>query len=261
MRTRIAVAAVLAALAVLAGGCFDVEETVSLQRDLSGKASFSMKIDMEPMVEIMAGMQHSMSGKPGPATPEEIAEARRQLLAKEKSDAADPAKKQAELQQARAEAEKQLPAGVKLLAMSIDDEGLKMGARAEFSFDDVHKLAQLNLPQKGGGAAGGSDGNPYQAPFGGLKVVDEGATLLVTLSGADPKSRLQEIKGKIPEPGMQDQIAAAFKGARFAFRLESPFEVVKTNATRREGKVLIWEVSATDPAAQLPETLSARFKK
>ncbi len=261
MKRRIAVAAVLAALAVLAAGCFDVEETVSLQRDLSGRASFSMKIDMEPMVEIIAGMQHGMSGKPGPATPEEIAEARRQILDKEKADAGDPAKKQAELQKARAEAEKQLPPGVKLLSMAMSDEGLKMAVSAAFSFDDVHKLAQLNLPQKGGESAGGGDGNPYQAPFGGLKVVDEGPTILVTMTGADPKSRMQDIKAKVPEPAMQDQLAAAFAGARFAFRLEAPFEVVSTNATRREGKALIWEVSTKDPSAQMPDTLSARFKK
>ena len=208
-------------------------------------------------------MQHSMSGKEGQATPEEIAAARDQLLAKEKSEASDPAKKKAELEQARAEAEKQLPAGVKLLGMAMDDQGLQMHANAQFGFDDVHKLAQLKLKSKKGAGAGegAPNDNPYESPFDGLKVVDEGKTILVTITGADPKSRLRDIKGQMPSPDMQPQLDAAFKTARFVFRLDAPFEVVTTNATRRDGKTLVWEVKATDAAAQLPDPMMVRFKK
>src|SRR5258708_36934206 len=53
-------------------GCFDVEQSVSLRRDLSRTAGFNMTVDLEPMIAFMAGMQHSMAGKPGDPTSAEI---------------------------------------------------------------------------------------------------------------------------------------------------------------------------------------------
>jgi hypothetical protein len=73
--------------------------------------------------------------------------------------------------------------------------------------------------------------NPYADPFARLIVVDEGPTLLVTMSGADPAARMQRwrlddpaVAGANPE---QVQIMEGMlKGARLAFKLESPFAVV-----------------------------------
>ena len=245
-------------------GCFDVEQSVSLRRDLSGTAGFNMTVDLEPMIAFMAGMQHSMSGKPGDATPAEVEAARRDFLAKQKSQ--EPAKKQEDLAAQKAQLQKSLPPGVQLLSAAVDDQGTKISAHFQFGFDDVRKLAQIKLPEKGGQGQSGS--NPYEDPFSQLKVVDEGPTLLVTLGSVNPAARLQEQVGAGGAPGkdggnpeMTKAVEAAFKGARFAFRLESPFEVVETNATRRDGHTLYWEVRAADPDVKMPPTLMARFKK
>src|SRR5258708_14192210 len=66
-------------------GCFDVEQSVSLRRDLSGTAGFNMTVDLEPMIAFMAGMQHSMAGKPGDPTPAEIQAAPPDFLPKQES--------------------------------------------------------------------------------------------------------------------------------------------------------------------------------
>jgi hypothetical protein len=247
-----------AAAAVLLAGCFDVEESVSLQRDLSGKAGFKMTVDLEPMVAFMAAMGHSMSGQPGEPTPAELEKARKDFLEHQKQE--EPAKKQEDFAAKKAELEKALPPGIKLLSAAVDDQGLRVVAHFEFGFDDVRKLAQIKMPEKAGEEKKGQ--NPYDDPFSGLKVVDEGPTVLVTFSGVDPKTRLQDRVGKeAPSPDMQKQFAAAFGKARFAFRLDTPFQVFETNATRREGHTLYWEIKASDANPQLPSTLMARFKK
>jgi hypothetical protein len=242
-------------------GCFDVQETVSLQRDLSGKAGFSMTINLEPMAEMVAEMQHTMSGKPGAASPEEIADARKTILEQQKAQE-DPATKKQEEEKQKAEMAKQLPPGVKLLSANFEEDGLKIKVRAEFGFDDIRKLAQIDLPNAKPGTEGGSGKNPYSQPFSGLKVVDEGSTILLTLTGADPASHMQP-------PGDQNafdantrkEFAAAFKDARFGISIDSPFEVVSTNATHRGGHTLSWEVKLSDAASKVPDTLMVRFKK
>ena len=250
-----------AAVAGSLAGCFDVDESVSLQRDLSGHAGFTMTVNLEPLVQVAAEMQHSMSGQAGPVTPEEVATLRRSML--DQVAAADPAKKQQEIAAQKAQLSSQLPAGVKLVSASMESEGLKMVARAEFSFDDVRKLAQIDLPQgdKGPASMAGPAKNPYSQPFSGLKVTDEGSTLLLTVSGADPGSRIAG-QGGPGDAATKAMIASAFKDARFAFSLESPFEVVSTNATRREGHKLIWDIKLGDAGAVgTLDTLMARFKK
>jgi hypothetical protein len=240
-------------------GCFDVEQSVSLRRDLSGTAGFNMTVDLEPMIVFMAGMQHSMSGNPGAPTAEEIAAARRDFLQKQQSE--DAAKKRQDLAVQKEELQKSMPPGLQLLSASFEDHGTKVSAQFQVGFDDVRKLAQIKLPDKSGQGQPGL--NPYEDPFSQLKVVDEGPTVLVTLGSVNPAARMQERAGAdaAQNPEMAKAIEAAFKNARFAFRLDTPFDVVETNATRREGHTLYWEIRAADPSATMPQTLMARFKK
>src|SRR4051794_2662270 len=68
---------ILAALLVLFGtGCFEIEQSIELKRDLSGTANFKLGVDMEPMVIIMARVQKEMSGDKSPLTATEIAAAK-----------------------------------------------------------------------------------------------------------------------------------------------------------------------------------------
>ena len=62
-------------------GCFDVEQAMTLQKDLSGKAAFSMTVNMEPMVLFMARMQREMAGQTGEPTAAEIDKAKKDFLA------------------------------------------------------------------------------------------------------------------------------------------------------------------------------------
>ena len=47
-------AVLLCLSAFLVTGCFDIQQTLTLERNISGKAGFTMKVDMEPMVGFMA---------------------------------------------------------------------------------------------------------------------------------------------------------------------------------------------------------------
>src|SRR5262245_15362966 len=107
--------------APLVTGCFDIEQTLTLERNLSGKAGFSMKVDMEPMALFAATMKRSMEGKQGPPTAEEVAAARKEML-----DSSKKTTSPADFEKDKKELTKSLPAGVTLLDASATETGLKM---------------------------------------------------------------------------------------------------------------------------------------
>lgn len=263
MRKHLVLVLAVGAAAAL-GGCVDVEESVSLRRDLSGTADFSMTVDLEPMFAFQAGMQHRMLGKAGDPTAAEIDQARKESL---EGLNKDPTRKQQETAAAKAQLEQGLPPGVRLLSNSFDLQGTKVVLRCQFGFVDVQRLAKVKWFE---GRWERPGQNPWSYPFATLQLVDEGRTLLVTVSGAAAEARLQETAaegaprleaGPPATPEMSKALAGAFKTARFAFRLDSPFEVVETNAIRRDGRTLYWEVTAADPNAKVPQTLTARLEK
>ena len=232
---RFALLALVVAATLLAG-CFDIEQSMSLQKDLSGTAGFSMTVNFEPMALMMLRMQREMAGTKGDPTPAEIEKAKNEFLAskKDKSPAEDFKAK-------RAEFEKSLPPGVQLLDGGAEDQGLKMRAHFKFRFDNVAKLGQIRFTKDEAEQQPGPK-NPYDEPFAGIKVKDEGKTVLLTSAAVDPLKKQQEEKGG-PEltPEMKQQMAEAFKGFRVAFKLDTPMEVVESNATRRDGHTLYWE--------------------
>jgi hypothetical protein len=233
--------ALLGLAAAVLAGCFDIEQSMSLQKDLSGTAGFSMTVNFETMVVMMLRMQREMGGAKGEPTPAEIDKAKQDFLAskKEKDSQKDFASKKVEF-------EKSLPPGVTLLDAGVDDQGLKMRIHCNFRFDDVAKLGKIQFTHEKD--QGGGPKNPYDQPFAGLKVVDEGKTVLLTSAAIDPLKEQQESKqGGGPEmtPEMKQQMAEAFKGLRIAFKLDTPMEVVESNATRRDSHTLYWEYDLT----------------
>lgn len=233
---RSLLATLVLAVALLLTGCFDIEQSMSLDKNLAGTAGFSMTVNFEPMALMMLRMQREMAGTKGDPTPAEIEKAKQDFLAskKEKSPAEDFAAK-------RAEFEKSLPPGVQLLEGGVDDQGLKIRAHFKFRFDNVGKLGQIRFTQAEGQQQPGPK-NPYDEPFSGIKVVDEGKTILLTSAAIDPLKKQEEEKGG-PDltPEMKQQMQEAFKGFRVAFKLDTPLTVVESNATRREGHTLYWE--------------------
>jgi hypothetical protein len=243
----------LAAAALLLVGCFDIEQSMSLEKNLSGTAGFSMTVDFAPMALMMLNMQREMAGLKGPPTPAEIEKAQKEFLAskKDKSPADDFKAK-------RAEFEKSLPPGVQLLDGGAEDEGLKMRVHTRFRFDNVAKLGQIHFTKEGeqptGAGGPGGPKNPYDSPFNGLKVTDEGKTVLLTSAAVDPLKNPDHAAGA-PDvaPELKQQMAEAFKGMRVAFKLDTPMEVVESNATRRAGHTLYWEYNLAAMEKMTPE--------
>jgi len=243
---------VLLASAPLAAGCFDIEQTLTLERNLSGKAGFTMKVDMEPMVAFAAQMTRAMAGKEGPPTAAELAEARKEML--ESSKKSGPA---TDFAKDRKEFEQTLPRGVTLLDASVKENGLAVAVDMLFGFDQLSKLAEIKMPK--GDADPSDPANPVDTPFAGLKVTDEGATILVT---SPPQNPMADAKEQMPggDPAMAKQMLDLFKGLRVAFKITAPFAIVEQNAHRREGNTLIWEFDVNSLSKLTPAQLEAGIR-
>lgn len=249
----------LAVCLLAAAGCFDIEQTMTLQKDLSGKAGFSVKVDMEPMVLFMTRMQREMAGQKGEPTAAEIEKAKKEFLASRTTETSEKPDK--------AEIEKSLPPGVKLLDTSFKEDGLRLAANFTFGFDNVSKLGLIKFPKKESEQEGlpGAK-NPFDEPFGGLQIKDEGKTLLLTSKAVNPAADQKAEASEIDmSPETKKQIEDAFKGLRFAFKIDAPFEVIEHNATRKDGRTLIWEYDLKSMEKMTPEQLAqgvrVRFKK
>lgn len=251
---------------LLLTGCFDVEQSLVLQKDLSGKAGFSMQVDLEPMVAMMLMMQRSMEGKEGEPTAAELEAAKKDFLANMKKSESKP-----DPQKQKEELAKSLPAGVKLLDSTFKDEGLKILADVALGFDNVHKLKQVKLsePKPAGQEQGGppSPENPFDTPFGDLEITEQGDTILLTTKPKNPlEEQKQEMGGEGQvAPEMEKQLEKAFKGLRIAWKIEAPFQVLEHNAHRQEGKTLVWEytldsLKAMDPK-KAAEGIRVKYKK
>jgi hypothetical protein len=263
---RLFAAAALGATGLLTAGCFDIEQTLNLEKDMSGKAGFSMKVNMEPMVVFMTRMQREMSGKTGEPTKAELDEARKQMLASKKTETTNDFEKD------KKELQSKLPPGVKLLDSSFKEEGLKIAANFLFGFDNVSKLSQIKFPKKseegeqGGPPGAGGGENPVESPFNGLQVVDEGKTILVTSPTENPIAEQKEQTAQMDlDPDAKKQMEEMFKGLRVAFKITAPFEVVEHNAHRKEGNTLIWEYDLKSLEKMKPEQMAqgvrVRYKK
>lgn len=250
----------------LLAGCFDVEQSLVLQKDLSGKAGFSMKVDLEPMVYMMLMMQRSMEGKEGEPTAAELDKAKQDFLANATKTESKP-----DPQQQKEELAKSLPPGVKLLDSNFKDEGLKILGSFNLGFDDVHKLKQVKLSdgKPAGQEQQGPPGpeNPFDTPFGDLEVTEQGNTILLTTKARNPlEEQKQEMGGEGQvAPEMEKQLERAFKGLRIAWKIEAPFQVLEHNAHRQDGKTLVWEYTLDSMKAMDPkkaaEGIRVKYKK
>ena len=260
MRKLLAV--VLGSAALVSTGCFDIEQSLSLERNLSGRAGFRMKVDMDSFVLFMAQMQHSMSGKQGAPSAADIDAVRKEMMKDAK--AMDPA----EFAKGRKELEASLPKGVTLVDATFQEQGLTMLANFVFGFDHPSKLAQIKFPEEKNAAGGGpGEGSPVDTPFGGLKVTDEGATILVTSPPQNPMAEAMKDAppGAATDPEMKKMIDGMFKSLRVAFKITSPLAVVEQNAHRKEGNTLVWEYTLASlekmKPQQLQESIRVRYRK
>jgi len=224
---RSAVAACV--VAFLLAGCCDVEVSVTLERDLSGQAAIDVTLDHEAMIVPTLRMMRE-TGEP---TPEEIAAARQRAL---ESQGQRRFARAAE--QATAEAERTMPPGVRLLEGKVDERDLKVLYHYRFGFDDVRKLQRIGGPPEGAPEPKAIDLNLQRRPFGSFQLADEGKTLLLSTLLPNPL-------GAPPSPGETPAAKQAREAMadlfQFHFRLITAFEVIDSNATRRDGKALVWD--------------------
>jgi hypothetical protein len=227
-------------IALFGSGCFEVEQSIELKRDLSGVANFKLGIDMEPMITIMAKIQKEMSGDKSPLTKAEIAAAKADFKKNEKkstSEKVDP----------RKEAEGGLPPGVKLLDVAVEEKEFGVTTNMKFAFDKLSSLVGIKLGGKkkeGEGPGDPTKKSVIDTPFQGLEMVETAKTVTIRTKPQNPaekvKSEASE-QGPKMDPETEKLMNDAFKKLRVAWKITAPFEVVSSNATRKEGNTLIWE--------------------
>ena len=208
--------------------CFDVSQTIQLDKDLSGSARIVMTVDMEPMVYMMASMKRGFEGKEGAPTEEELVIAREEFGARQAAEKAD------QLEEQRAKIESSLPEGVTLIDAKMLD-GEKLGGDFTFAFDHISKLKEIQMPDDSGGDS--------DSPFAQLAVEEKDGTLLISTPPINPAENLDQMNfGDSEEDDAgSDMVKQSIESMRVQFELSAPFEVLEHNATEVDGKTLRWE--------------------
>ena len=223
---------VLSSMLLLAG-CFEVDQSINLQKDLSGTADFHLGVDLEPMIVVMAQFGREMEGKTGPITAAE--------LAKAKAEFKKSAKKSESKEPSKAEIEKSLPEGVKLLSYGSKEREFGMDTNFKFGFDKLSQLVGVKLPSKGQGDP--TQKNVIDSPFEGLELSEKGDTLTIRTKPQNPTEAVKEQAADAPklDAATEKLVKDAFGKMRVSYRITAPFTVVSHNATRKEGNTLVWE--------------------
>jgi hypothetical protein len=229
------------ALALFATGCFDIEQSIDLNKDMSGTAKVRMGVDFEPMVNIMAYVGHGMvDGKTTPVTKEELDKVKADFKKQGWSKKGAP-------QATKEEIQKKLPPGITLLDSAVDERDLGVVSTFRFSFDHLSRLNKLVFPsddkKKESEGDASSKNTMMEQPFQNLEVVESGNTVTIRTM---PQNPTQSVKDQATQqspamsPEMEKMMRDAFKKVRIAYRITAPFTVVSSNATSREGNTLIW---------------------
>jgi hypothetical protein len=229
------VVSLLVLVCLFTTGCFEIEQSITLKKDLSGTADFHLGVDMEPMVIVMAQFGREMEGKKGPMTAAEIAAAKADFKKQSTS------KKSGDKPPTLAEMSKSMPKGVKLLDFATTEKDFGIASDFKFGFENIRNLIDVKLPSKKGG-------DPFQkniidTPFQGLQLIEKGDTITLQTKPANPAESVKEQAADAPklDPGMEKMVQQAFDKMRVVYRINAPFTIVSHNATRREGDTLIWE--------------------
>ncbi|MDP9193553.1 MAG: hypothetical protein M3P06_17810 [Acidobacteriota bacterium] len=229
MKKTIAVLSML-----LLAGCFEIEQSIDLKKDLSGTADFHLGVDLEPMVVVMAQFGREMEGKTGPITAEELAKAKAEFKKSSK-------KEEKSDEPSRADIEKSLPEGVKLLNFATKEREFGVDSNFKFSFEKLSQLVGVRLPSKGEGDP--TKKNVIDSPFEGLELSEKGDTLTIRTKPQNPTASVKEQAADAPklDAATEKLVKDAFGKMRVAYRITAPFTIVSHNATRKEGNTLIWE--------------------
>jgi len=220
---------------VLLAGCFEIDQSIELKKDLSGTADFHLGIDMEPMVVVMAQFAREMEGKKGPMTDAELAKARadfKKNMKKDQSGGKEPS---------RDEIQKSMPEGVKLLDFKVAEKDFGVATDFKFGFDRLNRLVDVKLPSKEGKDP--TQKNVIDSPFEGLELIEKGDTITIRTKPQNPTKAVEKEAEGGPKIDKETEkmIRDAFSKMRVTYRITAPFTIVSHNATRKQGNTLIWE--------------------
>lgn len=222
-------------LLLFTAGCFEIEQSLDLQKNLSGTADFRLGIDLEPMVVVMAQFAKEMEGKKGPLTAAELAKAKAEFKKSAKSETGpgDPP--------SREEIEKGLPEGVDLLDMKFTEKEFGVVSDFKFAFKRINNLVGVKFPSKEGGDP--TQKNIVESPFDGLELIEKGDTITIRTKPQNPAASVKEQAADAPklDAATEKLVRDAFGSMRVVYRITAPFAVVSHNATRKSGNTLIWE--------------------
>ena len=266
---RLLFGAVCLLAATLTSGCLDMEQSIVINKDLTGRAGFKMSMNLEPL---LAQMVQMMGGAGAAAPPPEAMEQIKQgVMTQFSSGMID------------VEALKgSLPAGVTVVEAVQKVDGMTMVLNFSFAYTDIRKLPEIAMKPRAG--MGGAESKPIK-PFEDLEFRDEGATLVIAtktppppVAGADPQADAAKAAGiasladMLNEPGTKEMIAGlgdAIKGLRVAIRIETPLTVIEHNAPAKVGAAMVWEqkidslnpVPGAKPLDLKPMTVLVKIKK
>jgi hypothetical protein len=233
MRKTLAVLFVVSMLFLT--GCFEVDQSIVLTKDMSGTAEFHLGVDLEPMVVVMAQFGREMEGKTGPMTAAELAKAKAEFKKSEKTSSKRD-------EPSRADVEKSLPEGVRLLDFNTKERDFGLDSNFKFAFDKLSQLVGVHLPSKGEGGDP-TKKNVIDSPFEGLEVSEKGNTVTIRSKAQNPAESVKEQAADAPklDAATEKMVRDAFAKMRVTYRITAPFEIVSHNATRREGNTLVWD--------------------
>lgn len=238
-------------LAWLAAGCMQFEYGVTLEEDLSGTADVDVTFDLERVAYMIAYVQNAFTDEGGEPSDEQVQAAREDLLAEmdEDDDFSEASM--------RAEIEPDLPDGVALVFARMDRDELRTTVDMRFAFDHVRKLKEIRLDDddQGGGSAAPVDSQPFED----LEIIEDGDEIIVRSQPINPIDEMDELEDS---PWVTDaMVERLLEGFSITFRLTSPFRVVEHNATRKEGKSLVWEFNLQTLESGEATGIYARLKR
>lgn len=272
---RLVTAAVASLVAVFASGCLTMEERLTINRDMSGRARLNMTMDVGAMMNIFAQQLGERSGGAPPGV--DMAAMMQQEIKQELGDGLIDVEA----------AKKGLPAGVALANATQTFDDMKLTMAFDFQLSDMRKLSEIVLPTKedilpAPGALGGPK-TPMK-PFDDFQIIDDGATILIATKppaansqtpadAATPASppETSTMSETILKMQMMSMMSDILKGMKMSCAIESTMTVVESNSTTGNG-ALVWEMKIEDlmkqvqqgPSGLLPKSgfdIKARFKK
>ena len=217
----------LLVLTVLSVGCMQVDYGIVLEDDLSGTTDLDITIDLDRIAYSAALIQAAFEGTGEPPTEEQVEAAREKILSEmdseEKFDEDDM----------RAEIEEDLPDGMTLRYAKQERDELKQRVRLGFAFDHVDRLREFEMRDDEDDDH--VPGVEHSRPFEGLEVIERGNEVIVRNEPIDPIDDMSD--SPMVSERMVDNM---MKDLSVTFRLETPFDIVEHNATRRDGRTLVW---------------------